>query len=805
MWNDLRHAARILASRPGWTAVAVLSLALGIGVNTTAFSIADAMFLRPMPVASPEQMMSLTAKYDGRSSEGFFFVEYRELAAGTTAFSGVTAFSSRGAMLKQNGESTLMAVHVADGNYFDVLGVAAQLGRTLRPELDSSPDAQPAVVMSYGLWQRKFGGDPGIVGKTIQLNDAFVQVVGVMPKSFPGLERGYLTDLWESPAAWTVSTNARSDIEERRSRQFEVIARLKPGVTKEQALAQVAGVGRRLKEADPATNGHITFHAAMAREEQLAAAMKPVGILLAIVALVLWIACGNVAGLQLAQAEGRRREIGIRQALGASRARLVRQMITESALLAAAGTVVGLLLARWLQGMLPALLPPGPFQVDYGLRLDSRVYAFTLAAAVLTVLLFGLAPALRASKMDVTPALKDGAGSGRQKLWMRSFVVAAQIGLAVVLLNAAGLLLRSFMHTRAESPGFDTARNMACLFMVSGMKTFDGPEVTVTYERLREEAAALPGVRRVTYARRLPMFSSGGGATVKMEFPSLKLPDEQKVARLHYNEVGPGYFETIGTRVLQGRAFGSQDSAEGARVVMVSEALARQYFPKGGALDQHVLVRGKAARIVGIVENARVNSIHEPPQPFVYFPFAQMPSGESTLMMETLGDPVAVAAAAKKMVQRIAPEAMVLSTVTLEDHMKEVMFQDWVQAVLSSGVAALGVLLASVGLFAAVSYAVGRRTKEFGVRLALGAQRRDVFVMVVKQALLMAGVGAVVGLAGTLAASRLLRGVLYGVEPNDALTLAVSTILAALVAVAASLAPARRAVQVDPVQALRWE
>lgn len=804
-WRDLKHAARVLAARPGWTSVAVLSLVLGIGVNSTAFSVADALFLRPMPVAAPEELAQVDAVAEGHRSEGLYFVEYRELARTVSAFAGLTAYSSRGSMLKRNGESELMSVAVVDGNFFDVLGLRAQLGRTLQPGLDSTADAVPAVVMSYSLWQRRFGGDVGIAGKTIQLNDVFVTVVGVMPQSFSGLRRGVLTDLWLSPSAWSVSTNARSDIEERRSRQFDVIGRLKPGVSRQEARAQVAAVGRRLAAEYPVANRSIVFETAMVSEEQARRAKGPVLLLLTIVGLVLWIACGNVAGLLVAQAEGRRREIGIRQAMGATRGRLVRQMITESSLLGVLGACGGLVLARWLVGLVPALVPKGPFAMDFGLRVDGRVFAYTLAATLLTVLLFGLAPALRASKADLVPSLRGETGQRSQWRFVgRSAVVVAQIGLAVVLLNTAGLLLKSFLVTRAESPGFDAARNVAGLFMHSG-RVEDRARITAMYEGLREQAAALPGVRRATYARRLPMFSSGGGATLRVEFPTLNLPEEQRQPGLRYNEVGPGYFETLGTRVLRGRVFGAIDTAEGPRVVMVSEAFVRRYFPDRDPLTQTVRLRGKATSIVGVVEDARINSIHEPPEPFLYVPFAQMPSGEATLLVETAGEAGSLIGGLKKVVREKAPQAVVLTAVTMRDHMEEVMFVDWVQAVLSSGVAGLGVTLSAVGLFAAVSFAVGRRLREFGVRMALGAQRRDVLGLVLRQSLVLAGLGALVGLGATLAASKVLQGMLHGVQADDAATLAASVAASMVVAIAASLAPARRAVTVDPMVTLRYE
>ncbi|MBI5281345.1 MAG: ABC transporter permease [Candidatus Solibacter usitatus] len=804
-WQDLKHAARMLAARPGWTAGAVLSLALGIGVNTAAFSVADALFLRPLPAAAPEQLMELRAVAEGKRSEGLYFLEYRDLAASTNSFSGLTAFSSRGSMLKREGQSELVGVYVVDGNFFDVMDVDAEVGRTLRPELNSSPDGQPEVMISHSLWQRRFGGDRTLVGSQIRLNDAFVTVVGVVPPSFPSLDRGYVVDLWESPAAWIRTTNARSDLDARSSRQFEVIGRLKPGAGKLQAQSEVEAVGRRLASVYPATNRDVRFTASLIREEQIQKALQPVGLMLAIVALVLWIACGNVAGLELARGEGRRREIGIRQALGASRLRLARQLMTESALLAVLGAGGGLLLAGWLLRALPALLPPGPLPTDYGLGLDARVCAFTLLLVVLSVLLSGLMPALRAADADVAPALKSQvAGSARARWIWRSAVVVIQVGMAMVLLNTAGLLLRSFLHTRAESPGFDASRNIAGLFLFTpGLEQRAG--VAAAYERMRAEAESLPGVIRATYARRIPMSSSGGGATVKVQFPTLDLPEDQRRAGIRYNEVAPNYFETLGTRLLRGRAFTRLDHAAAPAVVIVSEALVKRWFSGRDPLEQSLRIGGKDLRIAGVVENARMNSIHEEPQPFIYFPFDQRPSAEATLMVQTSGPPAALLPALKQAARKAVPRAEVLETLTLSSHMKGVLFQDWVQAVLSSGVAALGVALAALGLFAAVSCSVGRRFREFGIRIALGARRLDVFGLVLRQGLAMAAAGVVLGAAASFAAARMLQGALYGVGPGDPLTLALSGLAAIGVALAASLQPARRAVSADPAVTLRDE
>jgi predicted permease len=803
LWQDVRHAVRLLAARPGWTAVALVSLALGIGVSTTCFSVVDALLLRPLPVERPNELVELRVLSQGHREESFFYPDYREMVASTTAFSGLTAYSSRGSMLKQNGESVMLSVTVVDGTYFDVLGIRPLLGRLLNVQTDSSGDGSPTVVMSHSLWQRRFGGDPGVVGRSIALNGTFVTVVGVVPASFPGLQKGFVTDLWMSPAAWSVSSGARTDITARDSRQFEIVGRLKPGVSAEAARRQVAAVGARLRSTYPDKNRDMTFTAVMLAEEQARHARGPMIILLALVGLILWIACANVAGLELARGEARRRELGVRHALGASRTRLIRQLLTESALLSALGAAGGLLLASWLLSLLPLLLPPMPIEIDLALRLDLRVYLFTLALGMVSVLLVGLLPALRASRVDVMDSLKDSADGSRSS-WSRAALVVGQVALAVVLINSAGLLLKSFARTRATSPGFDTARNIVALYMVAG-RDADSAAWRSFYERLREQAAALPGVRRATYARRLPLFGSGGGASVQVEFPGLQLPDEQRRPRIHYNEVEPGYFATIGTRLLAGRGFTTADRTDGDRVAIVSAEFVRRYYPAAGGIGKNIVVSGHPTRIVGVAEDARINSIHEDAQPYVYFPFAQRPANEATFILETQSDPRVLAQTAKRLVAKLSAGSEVLETITMDDHMKAALFGDWLKAVVSAGLAALGAALAALGLFATVSHAVGRRMREFGVRLALGAQRRQLFRTVLGSALRMAGVGIVLGIAGTLAAGGVLRLMIYNMKPWDPPTLIAGALVSALIAVLATLQPARRATRVDVWQTLRWE
>ncbi len=802
--QDLRYGIRLLLKTPGFTAVAVASLALGIGLNSAVFSVVDGMFLRPPAVQQPQQLVWIYSRAPERSGGSISYMEYLDLREQSDVFSGLVAQSRRGSLLRVNDEIEVVPTTVVSVNYFSVLGAGAMLGRTFSANLDDS-EKEPVVILSYSLWQRRFGSDPQIVGKSIPLGARNCTVVGVMPRSFRGLERLVAPDIWLPATTWVaIVPGNRPELERRENRVFEVLGRLRPGIAVEQAQAQLDTIGRRLEQAYPATN-KMRQLSAIPETRRAADRVRAGLLLMSVVGLVLLIACANVATLLLAQGESRRREIGVRLALGAGRRRLLRQLLTESLLLSLAGAALGLLLASWLMDLAPVLTPPGPLRID--VRLDQRVGTFTFLASLLTAVLFGLAPALRALNADVTPVLKGeeasiGRRSRRFSMW--NVLAVGQIALSVVLLSVSGLLLRSFLYTQQIDPGFDTKKNMLVIMMAS--RSVSGPQqARALFEGLAERLQSLPGVTRATYARRLLLAGSGGGATKEVSIPGVQLPPGRDAIEIKYNQVADNYFATMGTRIVRGRGIERRDGPDTLKVVLINETMALQFWPNEDPIGRWLRTGRFEYQIVGIVEDGKINRIHEEPEPFLYFPFIQMPPGEATLLVETAGNPALLADAVKREMRSVDPQIVIFSLMTMQQHMANALYMDRMPAVVSSGLAVLGMLLAAVGLYGVMSYGVNRRTHEFGVRLAMGAQKRDLLGLVMRQGLKLALAGIPVGLFAALAATRVMSSSLYGVRPGDPLTLAASSALVLAIVLLATQGPARRATKVDPLVALRHQ
>jgi len=656
------------------------------------------------------------------------------------------------------------------------------------------------------IWQdvryasRVLRAHPGLVGRTLRLNNRLFTVVGILPPNFRGLHRAVVTDLWIPVSSWRAMGNTR-EFEERVVGQFEPVGRLRPGTALEAAQAQLDTFARRLQQEQPeSSRGRRLVVKTQAEFETGGRGRLLSALLLSITGLLVVIACANVAQLLLAMSETRRREIAIRQALGASRQRLLRQSLTESALLATAGALVALVIAGWLIPLLPSLLPPGPSFIRYDIRLDLRVVVATLVTCTLTVLLFGLAPAVQSSRTDINAVIKAGGGVARQRFGGRNLLVMSQAMLGVTLLSTAGLLALSFARAQEARPGFDTGRN-TLLMLVS----LTGPRdrADATSGEIAGRIAALPGIKRAAYCRRFPMASSGGGATRDVVIPGRDVPPDQQVLRIRYNQVSPDYFAAVGTRLLEGRAFSRSDADGALRVAVVNETMARQFWPAGNAIGNWIRVDGKEAQIVGIAENTAVNSFHEPPQPFLYFPFGQLPAGEVTFVYETVGDPAASLPAIKREMRAVAPGHVQLSVNTLKQHVREALYQDWLQAVLSITIAAIGMALAAVGLAGVVIHSVTRRSREIGVRIALGARRRDVVAMVLKHGLVLSGVGGVLGVGLSLLAGKATSSLLFGVSPSDPVVIGSSVAVVIVIGLLGSVYPAWKATRVDPVRILR--
>jgi putative ABC transport system permease protein len=798
LFQDLRYGLRMLARNPGFTAVAVITLALGIGANTAVFTAAEAALLRSWPAKSPERLAKIIATTPQGRDDAFSYPDYRDLSEQCRSLEGIVAWSRHGKTLRVGAESQFVLDDWVSPNYFTILGVNAQLGRTFSAK--ANPTGELIVVISDALWHRVFNADPNLVGKPIVLSGRSYTVIGIAPPRFRGLERGVPTDLW-----LPVTMEYESELQDRAYHDFELLGRLRPGATAAQAKAELETIGQRLAEAYPATNKAKTF-TLVSESERLRQAVFPAVMLMTAVGLVLLICCANVAGLVLARSGMRRREIAVRLALGAGRGRLVRQLLAESALLAAVGAGLGLLLASWLFSLQPALMPPSDIELGLDLRLDASVLVFTLVVTVLTVVVFGLVPALQAANSDLIPALKSAqaAVGPARRFGMRNVLVLGEIALSVVLLTASGLLLRSLLYSRGMNVGFDTRRSLLLLDLSPGGVGYNAEGSVRFFQQVAEKVGGLAGVRRVSFARRVLLSDSGGGADQRVSIPGVELPQGQPNVPIKFNAVGQNYFDTVGTRLIEGRDFTAADGPSSARVVLISQTMARRFWPGKDVLGQRLVADGKDCQVVGVVEDAKINEIHEAPEPYMYFPFAQSPIGWGTLIVEAQGDPLTVVAGIRSEIRSVDQKVPV-GVRTLHYLMQQAFWEDQTAAAFVGALGILGMFLAAIGLYGVIAFLVNRRRHEIGIRMALGAEHRDVLLLVLSRGLRLAAIGIVVGLAVALAVTRLMSGFLYGVRPRDPVTFVVSSAIVILIALVASYIPARRATKVDPMVALRYE
>jgi predicted permease len=813
--KDLRYAARSLRKNLGFTAVAVISLALGIGANAGAFSIVTAMLLRPLPVEDPERLVSLFGRQKGSPPSTSSYPDYLDFRSLDDVFLDLAAHSGQTLSLGGGNRPEMVWAEIVTANYFSVVGAKPTLGRGFRPEEDDAPGGNRVAMLSHGLWKRRFGADPGIVGKSIRLNGRNYTVVGVAPRGFLGTRLfSFAPDVFVPLSMSTELAAAPELARERRDyRWLWMVGRLRFGVGVEQAEAAVRARARTLQQDHPDTNRGFDVQVYSNRAPVNPWVLEPgtlrrmMALVMLAMTLVLLIACANVANLLLARAASRRKEIAIRLSIGSSRGRLVRQLLTESLLLALVSGGVGLLLAYWLVDLSAALRPTLDFNTAFDLRIDARVIAFTAAASVLTAIVFGLVPALQASRPSVVPALKDET-SGRvySKSKLRDLLVVAQIALALMLLIGAGLFVQSFRTAQRMDPGFNP-RGALLASMDLDLLGYDETSKVEFQRRLVERVEALPGVRSVSLAYPLPLDAYASATEVTEEGQQLA-PDE-RAPEVFFSIVAPRYFETIQTPLVAGRGFEERDRTGAPPVVIVNETLARTFWPSEDPLGRRLSLRGAegpyVVEVVGVTKSGKYLTLGEDPRPYMFLPLRQNVLGRMTLIVRTRGEPEAIAPTIRKAVHALDPELPLFGVKTLEQQMETPLSGAESGATMVGFFGVLAMLLAASGIYGVISYAVAQRTREIGIRVALGARKADVLRLVIGRGALLAAIGIALGAAGAAALGRALSGFLYGISATDPLTFAGISLLLGAVALLASYVPALRATRVNPLVALRYE
>ena len=830
LFKDIRYGVRSLLKRPGFTAIAVLTLALGIGANTAIFSVVNATLMRPLPVADQERLVFV---FNGPSGSVFSYPDYSALRDQNNVFDGLIAWGGITASLNSNEQTDLVVGAIVTGNYFDVLGVRAQLGRVITADDDKTPGAHPVAVISQGLWQRRFGGDANVVGRQLLLNGNTFTVIGVLPAGFDGLQLGIARDLYvpmmmqasmRPPRAGYSGEMNPDLLQVRGNRWLSSVGRLKPGVSAAQAQSSLALIAKQLEEAYPTTNRNrsisisaLTQSDDPAGRQQLSSVAR---LLMGVVGIVLLIACANVANLLLARSSARTKEIAVRLAIGATRWRIVRQLLTEGVLLATLGGAAGLLLAWWTTRSLSAATPPaGSLPITPQFSIDLRVLLFTLGLSLLAGIVFGLAPALRASRPALIPALKDDAAAFFERTRMfslRNLLVVSQVALSLVLLIAAGLFLRSLRQAQTIDPGFD-ADQIVTLPLNINLLRYTRPQGREFYRQATERVEAIPGVESASVARIAAVSGNTsvrsllieGRAGSDRQFRSDNAgPASGDNDSVSFNVIGPGYFRTMGIGQLQGRDFNAHDTENHPLLAIVNEAFVRRHFPSGDVLGRRLSFSGPEGpwrEIVGVVHTSKYMSLGEGPTPVAYVPLQQNHETGMTLHVRTSVEPSSLAGAIRKEVQALEKNLPLGNPERMSQRVANSLYAARMGAILLAIFGGLALLLASIGLYGVMSFAVSRRTREMGIRVALGARPGDVFRLVLRQGMTLVIAGLVVGLVVAAIVTRLLASFLYGVSTTDPFTFVAIPVLLMLVALVACYLPARRATKVEPLIALRYE
>ncbi|HEX6536424.1 MAG TPA: ABC transporter permease [Gemmatimonadaceae bacterium] len=833
--RDAAYALRTLRRNKGFAVVLLLILALGIGANTAMFTLVNALLLRTLPVSHPERLVTIgDPRRTGSLSEGTprpdlaSYPVYEDLRDGTRTLAGLYANGRTGRLdvTIGGGHAGTEAEHprgrLVSGNYFSVLGVPARLGRTFTAAEDRAPGADPVAVISWAYWRRRFGGERSAIGRTITVNGAPLTIIGVTPPGFTGDIVGQPTDIWIPLMMQPSIMPHRTWLTDRTVSWLLLMGRLAPGVTLAQARAELSalerrtltehasaadlgGVERGLRETpprvEPGARGFSYYRSTFAR---------PLLTLMVAVVLVLLVVCANVANLVLARAAARGREMSVRMALGAGRRRLVRQILTESVILAAAGGSLGLLFAIWGSTALLRMAWGAHDTLPLDVHVDARILAFTLGLSLLTALIFGLVPALRATRLDLAGALRaharsvgggGGGGAGRERMPLGKLLVVAQVALSMLLLVGTGMLVRS--TRRLERADMGAARDRLLIASIDAERSgYAGPRLAALMRDVVARVGRLPGVAGATFSENGIFSGRESGTSVQVESYTARADSDTLIA---YDDVGPNYFATIGAHLLRGRDIEARDDESAPRVAVINETMARFFFPRGDALGHQVRSDSVSWEIVGIVRDVQEQGVREPPARRIYFPTVQMHRlpGDFILEVRATGDPARLAGPVRRALRAADPSLVVLDVDPLDDLIRDSISQDRMVANVVTFFGGLALVLAALGLYGVMAYATVRRTSEFGLRMALGAEPGAVTRMVLREAMMLVAAGVIVGLPIALAATRLLRGQLFGVSPLDPPSIGLAVAVLGVSAIVAGWLPAMRASRVPPLDALR--
>ena len=810
--KDLRLAFRLLAKKPGLSTLAVLSLALGIGVNSSMFTLVNALLLRDVPAVRPHEVVDVfTSDSDGGVYGTSSYPDFRDLREDGEVLADLMAVKL-GVLTFDDGVNVEVVFgEEVSGNYFDFLGLPLALGRGFLPEEDRTPGSHPVVVLAYDFWQKRFASEAAVLGRTVKLNGLPFTVVGVAGEDFPGIYP--IKSAVFVPLLMHDTIAERGLLDERGTRGLLLRGRLAPGTSIEQAQARFTTLAKNLEAAYPATNRERRLTLVRSSEVTLnpehdGKLFGVAAIILALVAMVLLIACSNIANLLLARAADRRREIAVRLALGSSRGLLIRQLMAEGMVLAGLGGAFGLLLAAWTTRLIVSFQPPLPVPIAIDLGIDGKVLAYTLTLALLTGVASALAPALQASKADLVPALKDEAaalGRSYRKLGLRNLLVIAQVAVSTVLLVGAGLFLRSLGSAQDMDPGFDLRRGVAANLDLGMGRHYSEEEGRAYFHQLLERARLLPGARSAVLAENLPI--SLGNSTYVMEVEDLA--GQEDLPEIAMMRISPGYFDTLGISLVRGRDISENDAAGSPDVVVVNETAARRFWPGQSPIGKRLRFgrggEGRWMEVIGVARDGKYFTLGEAPRPFVYRPFRQDYASSMTLVVASELSETQMLSQVRDAIEAQDPATPIFDLRTITSHLSVTLFPARFGATLLAAFGVLGLVLASAGLYGVVAYSVSRRIREIGVRMAIGAARTDILGLVVREGMVLVGVGMALGLAAALAGSQLLTSLLYGVRPGDPLTLGGVAFVLAGVALLANLVPARRATLVDPIEALRYE